>query len=347
MTGTKRNTVFAGMHPRRKMSALVVGSVLVLVTACGSDGSDTGATSEDAWPTGNINWVVPSSAGGGFDRNTRLVEPGISDALGVNMTVENVPGGNYVIGTSKVLREGDECNTILTQGAELLILSNLMQEAGYETDDFVPVGQLTSESYVFRVRNDTPWQNMEELVAAAKADPGAIRYGVASVTDAVPMRMFMGLTDTEFNVILYEGGGEARLAMLNGEIDVALIGVFNGIELDEATRVIGVLDDENPFPDVTDDAETVNEQLGSDIPAWTNTNGIFVTRTCAEEHPERFEKLQEAFASAVEDPAYVERLEGANSADLMNIRNSEEYKEYIDELQPRLAELVETYDLQL
>jgi tripartite-type tricarboxylate transporter receptor subunit TctC len=348
---------------RRTTLLAVVAGVAVIAAACG--GGDTSSSQPapapapapsgdaspapvDNWSPGTIRWIVPSSAGGGFDLNTRNFAPSFGEALGTNFAIENIPGGNFAIGTLEALRSGgaDQCETLLTHGAELMTIASLLDaDPQYSTADFVAVGGLTLEEYVFRVNENTPWNSVTELVADAKSRPGQIRYGVGSITDSIGFRRFMIETGTEFAVILYDGGGEARLGMRNGEIEVAHIGVFNGLAVEDVSRVIGVDARENRWPEYTDNATPINQQLGTNLDTWSNSNGFFVTKSCVDNHPQRYQRLVDAFTVAADDPAYLAQLEATNVADLRFIQPGSQYADYVDGLRDIIGDVLSQVDL--
>jgi putative tricarboxylic transport membrane protein len=318
-------------HTRRaRLRGTALLSAALLVAACSADGigsddseADASATDDDAepdaqagaedWPTDDIRAVVVSGPGGGFDAAIRQLQPLLSDRLGVNIQVENEPGGSTAVGTTLVHRSEPDCNTVLVTGIPHLIFTDLTQDVDYTFEDFHPVAQLTTEPALFRVRNDAPWDTMQDLIDDARANPGQIRASVGFFTNNYYLSLLelQELADVEFNIVAYEGGGDARNALAAGEVELTSAGVYNSRNVEEDTRVLALHYHENNWGEITDDAPPLHEALGleADQVSQNDSNyGLFVPQACEDEHPERRQILEDAVADAIADPSYQEAL---------------------------------------
>lgn len=321
-------------------SGLVALFVLFLV-GCG--GNATG-DSED-WPNEDLRWIVSSAAGGGFDTTARQIQPYLEEELGVNAPVENQEGGNFAIGSTAVANAAPDCETITVHGVPHLQFSYLTQEVDYSYEDFYPVSPLTEEPGVIRVSEDAPWETLEDLIQDAESRPGEITASVSGLTS----NNYVGILDIEeaagvdFNIVPYDGGGPARNAVVSGEVDFTHAGVFNSLSIEEDSRVLAVHQDENQWPDQTDGAPTVNEELGTEIEPNGSTYGFFVNRECYEEYPERHERLTEAVQAATENEEYRQQLEDTGELEklIVDELDNEEYHQQNQSEADRLQELVE------
>lgn len=263
------------------------------------------------WPTDPITMFVVSSPGGGFDAAARQPQRFVEEALGVPMRVENRPGGATAVATTLVYETGDDCSNILMTGIPHILFSYMTQDVGYEYEDFFPIAGLTSEPGLVRVQDDAPWQSMNELIDDALERPGELIASVGLYTN----NYFMGLlelmdaTGAEFNIVPFGGGAEARNALLRGEVDFTHAGVFNSRNVEDGTRVLGIHYSENRWPEITDDATPISEQLGADLSDNESSYGVFVTAECRENHPERYEALVSAFRDAKHNEEYLAMLE--------------------------------------
>lgn len=233
----------------------------------------------------------------------------------------------------------------MIQGTPHLHFSYLTNEnVGYTLDDFVPIAALTYDPGVIRVRNDAPWKDLKELIEYAKTQPkGTITASVSFRTsnNFLALKQLEKATGVEFTIIPYGGGNEARLALLNGEVDLTHAGAFNSLNMADETRVIGVQQATNDWPDVTDNAKTFNEQLGTEIPDNSSTYGFFTLAKVKEDFPDRYQKLVDAFKTAIENPAYVEKLKETGEYAKVRYIGPEEYGKMVKSLE---AELIEVKD---
>lgn len=318
----------------------LVATVGLLVAAC-SD-SDTTPSSTPAppvqvappsdspaqpdFPTKNMDFILPSTPGGGVDTTARQMQPFLEELLGVKVNVLNRGGGNFSVGPTALVASKDarDCHAFQMHAPPILQASYLTQTVLYDLSDFYPIAGITIEPGVIRVRDDSKWQTLEDLVADALARPGQITASISGPTDANYFGILdiMKATGAEFNIVPYAGGGPARTALLAGEVDFTHAGMFNSLGIDAGTRVIAVHQPANTWPTaLTYDAPTVNDALGIDTPSVQTTYGLYVTMECYENFPERHQLLVEAVQRVQEDPRYLALLESAGEVE--KVRNVE------------------------
>lgn len=321
--------------PFRSKRASRLGVLLVpllAAVACGNAGSTGGGGGggeENPLAGERIRFIVPTSAGGGFDTTARQLQPYLEDALDATLVVENLEGGGYAIGTQAAINAGGDCKTILFHAVPHLTFSYLTQEVDYTLEDLAPLAGVSIEPGMYRVRDDAPWETMQDLIDDALARPNEIRLSVSDLTTSnfVAVKQLQNETGADFNVVPYDGGGPARTALISGEVDVTQAGVFNSLSIDEGTRVLAVNQPENLWPDVTDDAPTTTEALGMELPSDASNYGMFAPAACAEESPEAYQALVDAVATAMENEEFVATLEELGEADKLNYLSPDEYEE--------------------
>lgn len=324
-----------------------IGSVAVLpllATACASTGG-SGAEAEGDWPQEALTWIVPTAAGGGGDTIARQLQPVLEDELGVPVTIQNREGGNFSVGPTILTQEGNDCDPMMEHFGILFEMSHLTQEVAYDGDDFVEIAGFSAEPAVIRVRNDAPYDTLEEFIEYAKANPGEVKVGASSATDTAyfAMREIANATGAEFNLVPYEGGGPMRTALVAGEIDAIHTWLYTSLGIQDDTKILAVHAEENTVPDLTNNAPTVDEALGMDSTAYTLSYGSYVTRQCFEDYPERYERLQEAFMNALESEEFRSTLEAAGTADMIRPVEGDEWSDEVDRMvegvMPHLEEM--------
>jgi tripartite-type tricarboxylate transporter receptor subunit TctC len=122
-----------------------------------------------AYPAKPIRWIVPFSAGGPADVIARVLGPGLNEALGQSVIIDNRPGGNSNIGHEAAARSAPDGYTILYVVPNIVTNPTLFKAPMVDPlKDLVPVAQLTSQSYVLLANPAFAPRTMAEVVAAAR-----------------------------------------------------------------------------------------------------------------------------------------------------------------------------------
>jgi len=263
-----------------------------------------------------IRFIVPTEAGGGFDTTLRQLQPYLEEQLGATVMVQNLPGAATAIGTNAALHADQNCMTMIFHGVPHLPFSYLTQDVDYGLADLAPVGGVSIEPGVLRVRNDAPWRNFEELIEDARRRPGQIRTSVSVRTsnNYVGMLAIEQAFGVDFNIVSYDGGGPARTALLSGEVDATHAGAFNSLSLDSATRVLTVQQARNRWADITDNAPPTTGPGNVPVTPNSSNYSIWAPATCRHGYPLRYGAMVEALRAAMRDPEYVAALSALGEA---------------------------------
>ena len=141
----------------------------------------TGAVAQ-IWPAKPVQIVVPYSTGGMVDTIARILAPTLSDAWGQAVVVENEVGGGGALGTEKVAKSAPDGHTLLLTSNAQVISPALRAYLPYDPlRDFVPIAPLIRQAYVLVVGKAAGITSVAELVAQAKAKPGAFKFTSAGI----------------------------------------------------------------------------------------------------------------------------------------------------------------------
>ena len=138
----------------------------------------TGARAEDPYPTRPVTIVVGFPPGTATDTVARLLAEQFNRSLGGRFIIENRTGQGGSIGAASVARAAPDGYTI-TVGASApqAINPHIYPNLRYDPRvDFTPIGQIVQLPYVLVVNKDSPYRELRDLVAAAKAEPEALSY---------------------------------------------------------------------------------------------------------------------------------------------------------------------------
>ncbi|MCM0035835.1 MAG: tripartite tricarboxylate transporter substrate binding protein [Burkholderiaceae bacterium] len=204
----------------RKVSALLCGMLLVCSAAH--------ANPTISYPERPIRIVVPFVAGGGGDFIARAWSDKFSDTLKQPVIIENRGGGNTVVGTDLVVKAAPDGYTLLLVSPTISTNPTLLPNLPYKTPEaFAPVGQVITYAMGVAVSSGLPINNVAELVAFAKKNPGKLTTatsGEGSATD-LAAELFMAVTDTKITKIPYKGAGQGVLDVASGHVDMLFTGM--------------------------------------------------------------------------------------------------------------------------
>jgi tripartite-type tricarboxylate transporter receptor subunit TctC len=139
------------------------------------------ATAQTAWPTKPIKLIVPYAAGGGTDTIARVMAQAIGQALGQTMYVENVGAAGGNVATQQAASAAKDGYTVLMANQGPMVVNpHLFKSLRVDTlKAFAPVTLLATAPLVVVTPKDSPYKDMKDLIAAAKAKPGDLAYGSA------------------------------------------------------------------------------------------------------------------------------------------------------------------------
>lgn len=177
-----------------------------------------------AWPSQTIRIVVPFPPGGQGDLAARPVAQALERLLARPVIVDNRGGAGGAIGNTAVARATPDGHTLLMTLSSLAVLPEADRIMGrpvqYEVNQLVPIARVLADPTILAVNARAPWQSVQELVADAKARPGAIPYGSSGPygTLHVSMEMFTSAAGIRMNHIPYRGAGPAITDLISGQI---------------------------------------------------------------------------------------------------------------------------------
>lgn len=317
---------------KRTVKTLV--SIVLVITLLGA--FSTGCTRKaEVFPNKPITMIVPFSAGGGTDIVTRAVADAAKNFFPQSLVVVNKTGAGGAVGMGEGANAKADGYTVTTICVELATLppQNL---ASFTSEDFRPIMQINAEPAAITVQADAPWNTVEEFLAYAKENEGAIKIGNSGVgaiwhLAAVAIEMNAGV---KFNHIPYEGAAPAITALLGGHIEAVTVSpaeVASQVQAGQL-KILAVADDNRSktFPDVP----TLKE-LGYDVSIGT-WRGLGVP---ADTPDEIVNILVDGYGKAVQEESFKTFME--NSGLSIAILNEQEYREKINFQNQQFKELVE------
>src|SRR6266700_1236933 len=140
------------------------------------------AQNSQDYPTKRVRVIEPFGAGGGPDLMARAVSPRLSELWGQPVTVENHPGAGSTAAPALVAQLPADGYTLLVNTSAQAYGAALLKNLPYDPlNNFIPVAPLTSQPYVLVAGTSSGITSVRDLIAAAKAKPGELKFGSAGI----------------------------------------------------------------------------------------------------------------------------------------------------------------------
>jgi tripartite-type tricarboxylate transporter receptor subunit TctC len=194
-----------------------VALALAIAATC-----SVGASRADDYPSRPIRIIVPYAPGGGADTVARIVARRVSDTIGQPIVIENRTGAGSILGTDAVAKaEPDGYTLLLGQSGPISINPAVYKDLRYDpVKDFAPVTMTTAYPYILVVNAKLPARSLQEFVALAKSQPGAMNYGTTGIGAAnhLVAELFNGKAGLKMTHIPYRGTALAVGDLVAGQV---------------------------------------------------------------------------------------------------------------------------------
>ncbi|HEU5178857.1 MAG TPA: tripartite tricarboxylate transporter substrate binding protein [Burkholderiales bacterium] len=260
------------------------------------------------YPDRPVTMLAGYPPGGLVDVVSRLVAEGMKGKYPAGLNVVNRPGAAGSLAVAEVTRARPDGYTIVLTPQSALVIAAQMQELAYKTpDDYDPVINLVAYYPMIAVRSESPYRTAQELVADAKAKPGAIRVGSPGegTSSHLNLEEFMRLAGAKMTHVPFQGWGQSSPALLGGHIEalVAQPGELKGQVDGKRMRVlVNFTPKRHPvFPDVP-----TARELG-----WDVSNGVWYMLLAPKGTPAAVVRhIHDAARAAIEDPKFTADMTG-------------------------------------
>jgi tripartite-type tricarboxylate transporter receptor subunit TctC len=260
------------------------------------------------WPTRPVTMVVPFAPGGVYDTLGRVYAASLSEILGQQVIVENVPGAGSMTGATRVARADPDGYQVLFGGESPSAQVQLLhKEPPYDAaKDFVPVALVAQQPLILTTRNGIPAGNLPDFIAYAKANPAKMQYGSPGTGTGshLTCALFNVAIGVKITHVPYRGLAPAMQDLLAGRIDymcptiTTAMAQLQGHQV-QAPAVLGR--ERSPaFPDIP----TAEEQglKGFEANSW---NAMFLPKATP---APIIAKLNAAVRAAMEKPEVRQRV---------------------------------------
>jgi tripartite-type tricarboxylate transporter receptor subunit TctC len=257
------------------------------------------------YPEKPINIIVGYSAGGATDLIARAIVPFLEKSLGGKFIVLNRAGAGGEIAFAAIAAAPADGYTIGLINSPNVVTIPIERPGAFHWEKLDLLGNLIDDPGAFTVHKDSRITNLAQLVAEAKARPGAISVATTGTgsDDHLAMLMFERQAGVKFNHIPFKGGSDVRSALVGKQIDVASMNIGEGVQGARGGMPFRNLAQMSlQRADIAPDVPTFKE-LGYDI-QMAALRGIAAPKGLP---PDIRERLVKAIAGAIKDPAFQAR----------------------------------------
>lgn len=325
---------------KKFLAIILIFSLSFALAACGSQPAQNNspaqsgtqpAASAPAYPTKPMEMIIVWSAGGGSDLAARLMGDYAAKELGQSFVYQNVTGANGAIGWDQAANSPADGYTVANLTFDVLT-NQAMGQTPIKYDDFDLIMQFTTQPVGVFVPGDSPYQTLDELLAAAKEKPETLQMGTTPLGGF--FHQAAGLLEASadgarFKYLPFKGSAEIIAALSGKHVDAGiqtLTGMEQHVE-NGSIRVLAILAEERSqlFPNTP-----TAKELGYDV-AWESWRGFAVPKGTPEEVRAI---LEDAFKKAYDNPEFQQKAKEAG-LDLY-YRGAADFKTMLDEQYPNV-----------
>jgi tripartite-type tricarboxylate transporter receptor subunit TctC len=182
--------------------------------------------SAQEYPNRPVRWVLGFAPGGAPDSVARIITPHLTAQMGQSIVLDNRPGANGILGADIVAKSTPDGYTLLVTSASFAINPSIQRKLPFDAiKSFEAVTNLcTSEALLLAVSPSVPANTLQELIQLAKRPSAKFAYGTSGVGNVTHLAaaLFAARTGTHLVHVPYKGGGPVVIALISGEVQIAI-----------------------------------------------------------------------------------------------------------------------------
>jgi tripartite-type tricarboxylate transporter receptor subunit TctC len=281
-------------------------SVIAAAAALFATLSTSPAFAQPDYPTKPVRIIIGFAAGGGTDTIARMLAEGLSKEIKQPVVVENRPGAGGTLAASFSAAADPDGYTLYFSGTSTLVGPVFVANAGYDpVTSFAGVANINETPLALVAGPAFPADDVKGMIAEAKAKPGDLFYATPGVgtTQHLLIEMLERDAGIDMQDAPYQGAAPSIAAVLSGEIPLAIISLSAAIEQAKGgkIKILGITSPERvaDYPDIP--------AIGETVAGYGALPSNFLVVPAGTPQP-IIERLSDATATAVEDPAFVDFL---------------------------------------
>ncbi len=269
-----------------------------------------GVWAAERYPTKPITWICPYGAGGNADTRSRLVAKAMSVTLGQPIVVDNKAGAGGNIGTEAIARAKPDGYTIgMGNFAPLAVNHTLFKKLNFDpVNDIVPITLIERGPLALLVRADSPWKTVQDLVKAAKAQPGKLSYASGGLggTHHLSAALFEHVAGIDMIHVPYKSGSAGATDLMGGQVQLMFEQMYSAMPSIQTGKVRALAVTARKRNNLLLDVPTMAEQGFPEVEVL-NWQGLVGPKGLP---PELIATLGQACNKALAEPDVREKITG-------------------------------------
>ncbi|MCD6471617.1 tripartite tricarboxylate transporter substrate binding protein [Candidatus Aerophobetes bacterium] len=254
----------------------------------------------DEFPNKPITLIIPSRAGGGFDKSSRVVAAGWEKTLGQPIKFKYLPGASGQIGFNEIMNNPSDGYTIIMTTIAMQAMNINVGISKFSWDQIGFIGNLIVDPNVILVHKDSPWETINDFIKAGKKaqEPLTISTSHPKAVSTLAAKIFIELTGINGKVVAFDGGSAARNALAGKHVDACVGPYFSSSSKKEFIKALASFTDEKVWPGIWD-VPTLSKATGKQFPNLVEPFAFMIKRDTITKSPEAYKKLVETFEQAI------------------------------------------------
>lgn len=297
------------------------------------------------YPSKPFDFICEFSPGGTSDLQARVFEEFWKDTFGVDMKVEYVTGAGGQVGWDTLVKREPDGYTVAGPHLPHCIMQPIFNDTTYTTQDIVDgaIAQLVTDPQMVTVHKDSEYEDIDDLIKAAKESPGSITAAVVGkyTGDWLGLKLFEYATDTEFATVIFPGSKKSVAALLGGHVDF-MLGNVGDIKTLGPENIRTLLVGAEKRPDVI---EQYVDQIGAPTSKQKDIDWYAAIHrgigTVPGTPQERIDYLRDEIWDIINKEEYKKAMFDAGLP--MNNKKGEEWAQFIEERQKKVVKVLKEF----
>lgn len=272
------------------------------------------APARAAFPDRPLKIIVGQAPGGSSDIISRFMADALAPILGQRILVENKPGMNGIIGADLVARDAPDGYQIFQCPMSTMSISGQLMNAKVPLDpgaELTPISNMVLSSYGLVVPTGSPFQNLKDIIAAARAKPGQLTFASPGPGSAQHLsgELVKRMAKVDMVHVPYKGASPAVLDLIGGRIDFMITNLGDISRQVQAGQLrLLAQGDPSRFPTFPDLPRIADTLPGFDVTGWFGLCGPKAIPA------EALKRWDDAIRQVMQDPAFLKKLQDSGFA---------------------------------